>query len=184
MITGILRAIYIQKVNQGSGKILATPSTIPQPISKHTYDINFKILCCIVLELLNSQENISSDLWLRFERVIGFSDLYHLGQISSIRKLQNNVELIFFNKRIKVLDYIGVIQLLQWTNKRKMVASTELSQARCIAEPSMQMFQTNKILAASMPLISKSCAASHDFLKTQWPSPRSLSLSFKHIWDF
>lgn len=149
MITGILRAIYIQKVNQGSGKILATPSTIPQPISKHTYDINFKILCCIVLELLSSQSKIRGSVLLRFERVIGFSDLYHLGQISSIRKLQNNVELIFFNKRIKVLDYIGVIQLLQWTNKRKMVASTELSQARCIAEPSMQMFQTNKILAAS-----------------------------------
>lgn len=39
--------------------------------------------------------------------------LNHLRQIPSVSQLQDNVELIVFNERIQILDYVGVVQLLQ-----------------------------------------------------------------------
>lgn len=39
--------------------------------------------------------------------------LNHLREIPSVSQLQDNVELIVFNERIQILDYVGVVQLLQ-----------------------------------------------------------------------
>lgn len=38
--------------------------------------------------------------------------LYHLGEITSICQLQDNVKFIVFNERIQIFNYIGVVQLL------------------------------------------------------------------------
>lgn len=68
--------------------------------------------------LANNTYQYSSKVKLRG---LVLSDRYHLGQISCIRQLQNDVELIVFNERVEVFDHIGVIQLLQWTNGERQL---------------------------------------------------------------